>query len=130
MFAGGGGEAGGCCFDFKVLCIKLSLNCCHYNACEPVCCVSLTGTNPKKHCPLSSPSSHSCCVLQSWDGLLDSSYTAPPYLPCKQTRPVKPSRGKIIRELILAVSTVFLLSVVKSKFASQSSGYSSCQKGK
>lgn len=61
-FAGDGGEAGGCCFDFKVLCIKLSLNGCHHNACEPVCCVSLTGTSPKNHFSLSSHFTHSCCV--------------------------------------------------------------------
>lgn len=121
-FVWGGGEAGGCCFDFKVLCIKLPLNCCHHNACEPVCCVSLTGTNPRKYCPLSSP--HSCCVSSKLG------WTLGPYLTCRQTRPFKPSPGKIIRDLILVVSTLLLLSVVRSKFASQLLGYSSCQKGK
>lgn len=69
-FEGDGGEAGGCCFDFKVLCSKLSLHCCHLNASEPVCCVSLTGTSPKKHCPLSFPSPYSCSV--SFKAELDS----------------------------------------------------------
>lgn len=69
-FEGDGGEAGGCCFDFEVLCSKLSLHCCHLNASEPVCCVSLTGTSPKKHRPLSSPSPYSCSV--SFKAELDS----------------------------------------------------------
>lgn len=89
-FVRGGGEAGGCCFDFKVLCIKLPLNCCHHNACEPVCCVSLTGTNPRKYCPLSSP--HSClCVLKAG---MDSG-TLPDLQADKtfQTKPRKDNQG-------------------------------------
>lgn len=40
----------------------VSVNCCHRNGCEPVCCVSLIGTSHQKHCPFPSPSPHPCCA--------------------------------------------------------------------
>lgn len=40
----------------------VSVNCCHRNGCEPVCCVSLIGTSHQKHCPFSSPSPHPWCA--------------------------------------------------------------------
>lgn len=116
----------------------VSVNGCHRDGCEPVCCVRLIGTSHQKHCPFPSPSppltlavrAANAIVLRSWAGRWDLSRTAPPHLICKRTRPVKPGTGKRDRQLTRAFSTLLLLSAVKSEFALQYLGNSSCQKGK
>lgn len=78
---GVGEKEGGCCFDFKVMCKQtVSVDCCHRNGCEPVCCASLIGTTHQKHCPFSSFSPHPCFADGKCHGPSKLGWTQDPFM--------------------------------------------------